>query len=481
MTAPDRVVVVVGAGFCGAAVAAHLLTRGAGRHRLHILIADKSGRMGRGLAYGTRSEQHVLNVPVGRMSALAALPDDFLRFVTEQDPGVTAASFVSRQLYGEYLEFVLERAARAAAPGVTLERVVTEVTGAAPTADEARAVVTFDDGRRVVADRVVLAVGNYAPAHPSLDDRAFLQHPAYVGDPWLPGALEVVRRDVPVLLIGTGLTMIDIALELRARGRTAPMIAISRRGLLPQPHRDHGAPPDPLALPRTLVDGPPTAHHHARAVRAWIRELAAAGIDWRDAFVALRPATAALWHRLDARERARFLRHLRPFWEVHRHRAAPRPAALLARMIQDGELQAVAGRLLAIEGGAEGGLEIALRRRGQAEPSALAVGAAVNCTGPCTDVHTLDEPLVDALRAQGILRPDALGLGAEVDAGGGLVDASGVPSRVFAVIGPLLRARDWEATAVPELRVYAERVAQRIADELGAEVRSPEAAGSLAP
>ncbi len=261
------------------------------------------------------------------------------------------------------------------------------------------------------------------------------------------------------------------------------MIAISRRGLLPQPHRDHGAPPDPLALPPALLDGPPTAHHLMGAVRAWIRDLAAAGIDWRDAFVALRPVTAALWHRLDTRERARFLRHLRPLWEVHRHRAAPRPAALLGRMIQDGELEPVAGRLLAIAGATDGasggGLEVAVRRRGQAAAGTLSVGAVVNCTGPCTDVRTLDEPLVRALRTQGILRPDALGLGAEVDAAGALVDSTGLPSRVFAVIGPLLRARDWEATAVPELRVYAERVARRIADELAGPVSAR--SGSAAP
>jgi uncharacterized NAD(P)/FAD-binding protein YdhS len=318
----------------------------------------------------------------------------------------------------------------------------------------------------VVADRVVLAVGNYAPAHPPLGDPAFIQHPSYVGDPWLPGALEVVRRDRPVLLIGTGLTTLDIALDLRARARTAPMLAVSRRGLLPHPHRDHGGPPPPLAVPRELFDGPRTAYHHARAVRAWIRELAGRGIDWRDAFVALRPVTAALWQRLDTRERARFLRHLRPFWEVHRHRAAPRPAALLGRMIQDGELQPIAGRLVAIDP-ADAGLLVRLRRRGQSGLTALAVGAVVNCTGPCTDVRSLDEPLIDALRAQGILRPDALGLGAEVDAGCALVDAAGRSSRVFAAVGPLLRARDWEATAVPELRVHAEKVAERLSQELG--------------
>lgn len=458
-------VVVVGAGFCGAVVAARLLTRGAGAHRLRVLITDKSGRMGRGLAYGTRSEQHVLNVPVGRMSALEEDADDFLRFARQQDTGITPASFVSRQLYGEYLEAMLERAACTAAPGATLERRVCDVTHATPTDDGHGVVLTLDDSEQVVADRVVLAVGNYAPAHPRLADQAYVGSPTYVGDPWIPGALEVVRRDRPVLLIGTGLTMIDIALELRSRGRTAPMIAVSRRGLLPQAHRGHGSAPPPLALPPDLLDHA-TAYHQMRAVRAWIGELDAAGVDWRDALVALRPLTAAMWHRLDRPERARFLRHVRPFWDVHRHRAAPRPAALLDHMIADAELEPMAARLIAIRPVPDG-FEVELRRRGQVDLSSIEVASVVNCTGPCTDVRTLDDPLVGALRGQGLLSPDAHGLGVEVDDREALVDAHGAPSTAFVVVGPLLRARDWEATAVPELRAVAHRVATRLCDELG--------------
>src|SRR5262249_5552012 len=154
-------------------------------------------------------------------------------------------------------------------------------------------------------------------------------------DPWTPGALEVVSRDRPVLLIGTGLTMLDVALDLGSRGRIAPMHAVSRRGLLPLPHRPTGVPPTFEHRPTDIETGPPSVRHYLPSVRAHVCRMAAEGVDWRDVVTALRPITPTLWRRLDTRERARFLRHVRPFWEVHRHRAAPRPAALLARMIAE--------------------------------------------------------------------------------------------------------------------------------------------------
>jgi uncharacterized NAD(P)/FAD-binding protein YdhS len=465
----ERVIVIVGAGFCGAVVAAQLLGRCTGRVR--ILLVNKQGRMARGLAYGTRSEQHVLNVPAGRMSAFPHADDDFLRFAQRQDAAITEGSFVSRQLYGEYLEHVVERAVAAAAPGVTLERVVDQVCDVAMTPDGSRALVTFERGARVLADHVVLALGNYAPAQPRLAGD-FAASERYVGDPWRMGALDAVPRDQPVLLIGTGLTMLDIALELRSRGRTAPMIAISRRGLLPEAHRGTPHPPEPIVAPPGMVDGPATALAYLRAVRGHVRALAASGVDWRDVLVALRPLTPLLWQRLDERERGRFLRHLRPYWEVHRHRAAPRPAALLERMGKDGELQVIAGRLVAIDS-ADGGLAVRLRRRGAHDHERMTCGAVVNCTGPCTDVRNLDEPLMNALRWHRLIRADRHGLGVDVGADGALIDARGGASSVFFAVGPLLRGRDWEATAVPELRTHAAQVATRLATALaGADARA---------
>jgi len=460
-TDPVPTVVIAGAGFSGTVTAAQLLRLARGP--LRVVLVNRSGRIARGLAYGTRSEQHVLNVPAGRMSAFVDDEGHFLRFAQRCDPAIAGGSFVPRQLYGEYLESLLDEAARQAATGARLERLVDEIADVEVMG--AGLEITLGSGRRLRADRMVLAVGNYTPADPPLADPSFFDSDRYVRDPWVPGALEVAARDQPVLLLGTGLTMLDIALDLRSRGRSAPMHAVSRRGLLPQPHRASTPPPTFEHRPPDIDRVPPTAVDLLRAVRRHVRRAADAGLDWRDVIAALRPVTPALWRRLDQRERARFLRHLRVWWDVHRHRAAPRPAALLQRMIEDGELVVHAARIVAITARG-GGVEVTIRRRGAGAEERLAVGAVVNCTGPQSDIRRLDDPLMNALRRRGLVRSDPLGLGIDVDVVGALLDANGRALPSLLHVGPLLKARDWEATAVPELRVHAAAAARAILDTL---------------
>jgi uncharacterized NAD(P)/FAD-binding protein YdhS len=472
-----RTVVVIGAGFSGTLAAAHLLRQGIGAP-LRVVLVNRSGPIARGVAYGTRSEAHVLNVPAGRMSAF---PDDegsFLRFARRHDPAVTGGSFVPRHLYGQYLEEVLREAARDAAPGAVLEHGVGDATAITP-ADGGRAEVRFGGGRAVLADRVILAVGNYAPADPHVADSSFFASPRYVRDPWLRGALGVVGARDPVLLVGTGLTTVDIALELWNRGVRAPMHAVSRRGLLPQPHRVPGAPPTFAHAPPDIATGPATARHYLASVRRHIRRLAAQGEDWREVIGSLRPITPALWRRLDVAERARFLRHVRPYWEVVRHRVAPAPAAAFAHLVETGALMVHQGRLARFDLD-DDGVAVTIQPRGRAEPVTLRVAWVINCTGPSCDLRSLHDPLIDSLLARGLLRPDPLALGLEVSDDLALIDAAGAPSQVLYYVGPLLKARDWEATAVPELRVHAAHVAQVVARSLQGRAR-PEAHGPHAP
>jgi hypothetical protein len=167
---------------------------------------------------------------------MSAFPDDegsFLRFAQAHDPALTGGSFAPRHLYGKYLEQVLHDAARDAAPGTVLEHVVGDATSIVLAADGAGATVSFGGGPAVVADRVILAVGNYAPADPRVADTSFFGSPRYLRDPWVRGALGVIGARDPVLLVGTGLTTIDIALDLWNRGLRAPMHAVSRRGSCP--------------------------------------------------------------------------------------------------------------------------------------------------------------------------------------------------------------------------------------------------------
>ncbi len=405
------------------------------------------------------------------MSAFADDEDDFVRFAQARDATVTGGSFAARRLYGEYLAFVLERARRAPAPETTLQHIAGEAVSVAPTVDGTRAIVGLRSGERIVADRVVLAQGNYAPVDPQAADDAVIASAAYVRDPWAGDALARVRDDAPVLLFGTGLTMLDVALDLADRAPRASLLAVSRRGLTPFSHRANTTPPTYAHLPPELVACEPTAVAYLRGVRRHVRRVAAAGVDWRDVVASLRPVTPRLWEALPIAERARFLRHVRSYWEVHRHRAAPELVRRLDELRAAGRLTIIAARLTSLRLSADG-IEVVMRRRRAKESERLTVGTLINCTGPNGDVRSIPDPLVSDLRRRGLIRPDALGLGVDVADDYAAIDARGRGSRVLYVTGPLLRARWWEATAVPELRVHAARVAGVLLRQLSDEERT---------
>ncbi len=457
-------IAVIGAGFSGTMTAVHLLRRGL-PGGLRVLLVNRSGLMARGVAYGTRSAEHVLNVPAGRMSALPDDEESFVRFARRHDPTVKGGSFVSRRLYGDYLGSLLDGAAASAPVGTSLERLVSTIVDLRPVESESAVDMDLADGRILRVDRVVLSLGNHAPANLPIADNGFYESPRYIRDPWTPGALDAVPTDRPALLIGTGLTMLDVVLSLRARGHQKSLHAVSRRGLLPQAHRVPGAPPTFEFVPPGLEAGPATARAYLHAVRSHVKALAPRAIDWRDVIASLRPSTPALWQRLPLAERARFLRHLRPYWEAHRHRTAPESAAALRAEIEKERLIVHAGRLLSLTEHRDG-LLVTLRPRGSAAPKTLEVSAVVNCTGPESDTRTLQEPLIAALRRRGLLQPDPLRLGVEISPDYALLNESGRASPVLHYVGPFLKSRDWEATAVPELRVHALRLAQLLSTTL---------------
>jgi uncharacterized NAD(P)/FAD-binding protein YdhS len=457
-------VVVVGAGFSGTMTAVHLLRSRIGAP-LRLVLIDRRGPAGRGVAYGTRLEAHRLNVPTAAMSALPDDPESFLRFARRRDPAVIGGSFLPRRLYGEYLEHTLS-AAEAEAPATTrLDRIVDDVCGIDIDRAAPGMVVRLGRGDAQRADRVVLALGNSPPAIPPTRTPAFYASARYVRDPWAPGALTDVRSDDRVLLIGAGLTMVDVVLDLEARGVTAQIHVVSRRGLLPQSHRSPAVAPTREHLPPGLDHEPATAIGYLRAVRRHVRRLAPLGIDWREVIGALRPATPDLWRALDDRERSRFLRHARPFWEAHRHRAAPAAWERVEALRAAGRVVVRAGRILQYAERADG-VDALVQARGGRTAECLSVTRVINCTGPAGDLSAVEDPLWHALLAAGMLRPDRHRLGVETAPDGTLLDHKGAPIPNFYYVGPLLRATHWEATAVPELRCHAARVAEHVAHSL---------------
>jgi uncharacterized NAD(P)/FAD-binding protein YdhS len=445
-------IAIIGAGFSGTALAVQLVSRAL--TPLDVLLINRSGPMARGLAYGTNSASHILNVPAARMSLFPDRPDDFLRFAQTRDPALRPGDFVLRSLYGQYLETRLYDSVSTARPDVRLRHVPAQVTDLEARVDGVT--LTLLSGEQLRVDVAVLATGNFSPATPA-PLQAIQTDPRYIQDPWAPGALASVQQNAPVLLVGTGLTMFDVALELESRGHQGSMLALSRRGLLPQPHRDNANPPPSIELPASLRE--------ARCIRTLCAEVrglvecfAQEGYDWRDTIAALRPVTPALWKQLPEKERARFLRHLVPYWEVHRHRAAPPVAARVDTLRADGRLAVVAGRLLDAQ--REGDLlRVTYRLRGEAYSSTLAIGHVVNCTGPQSDIKQLKESLFANLLHRGLLQPDPFGLGVLTDGHFAPLDARGTPVQRVRVIGPMLKADLFESTAVPELRVHAESLA----------------------
>ncbi len=427
---PDPIpsVAIVGGGASGTLAAIHLLRAAPVR-----VVLVEPGAPGRGVAYATPSVAHVLNVPAGKMSAFPDAPTGFLDWLRAGPlPEATASTFAPRALFGRYLDETLAHTSRAAAPGAAL-RIVRDMA----TSVDASGVVRLATGETLRADRVVLALGQSAPAALSV-----LEGLSVVADPWASGALEGVRGRV--LLVGTGLTMADVALVLSERGVSA-MTAVSRRGLVAQGHAPPTGPPVEapeigLALAETL-----------RAVRA------AAQTDWRAAIDALRPTTAARWAAFSDAERRSALRHLRPFWDVHRHRAAPPVAEALAAMRASGILTVLAGRLAAAEVRPEG-VAVHIARRGGGDVEVL-VDHVVLCTGaqPATGA-----PVIAGLVATGAAVPDALGLGIETDASGALIGADGQASDVLVALGPLRQGTLWESTAIPEIRAQAAALAARL-------------------
>ena len=469
---PAYEVAIVGAGFSGSLTAIQLLAAsqdGGGPPASIALIERELSAFGRGVAYGTPCPRHLLNVPAGKMGAFPDQLDGFLRWL-ETHPEVTAelgfkeinaGSFVPRVLYGKYVASLLDHAA--ARSDGRLRRIAGETVDIVPigSGGDGPLQIELADGRCLRANRVVLALGTFPPGDPRLRDTRFHRSPRYLYSPWSAETHERLAVPGDVLILGSGLTGLDLLLTLQNRKQSGTLHVLSRHGLFPQPHRA-GLSPWPAFL-RT-GELPTTVRAMLRIVRAQIALAGAQGNDWRAVVDALRPFAQEFWQRLNQAERRRFLRHLRARWEPHRHRAAPEVLAVKEALERSGKLVCHRGRIeriAEVDGG--GALEVIFQPHGKGGGrETLRVNYVVNCTGPECNYHRLGDPLVASLFSRGLARPDALMLGLDVAADGALLDVNGTASRRLFTLGSSQKGRLMETTAVPELRVQARDLAVRL-------------------
>jgi uncharacterized NAD(P)/FAD-binding protein YdhS len=463
-TAQTADVLIIGGGLSGTLLAAQLLRQPGCRR---ILVVEPRSELGRGEAYSAIEPGHTLNGNAARMSIDPDNADDLTEWLTafiaaggwpesaEQQVPV-AELFPPRGVFGLYAQQRLAEAQEAGASrGSIVEHVRGEVVDLQVDTGQVR--VTLADGQLLQANFAALATGMYAAARTPQRQSSGLNAAAI--DPWDVSAMTRLDPGARVLIIGSGLTMVDALVSLQRAGHRGPITIYSRHGLLPQVRRQPPTWPDfldenhDIRSPRQLL----------RALREQCALAQSLGIDWQAPLDTVRANIGRLWHQASDLQRRQFVRHVRPWWESHHHRSPPQSAALLASLVAQGRVSIKAASMQGVETLASGQLQICLRYRGQSQPCSVIGDALINSTGIEYDWRRVDRPLPRQLLARGLVQPGPLALGIAADRGGAVLDAQGsVSSRLFA-LGPPLRGMWWESTAVTDVASQAKALAQRLA------------------
>jgi uncharacterized NAD(P)/FAD-binding protein YdhS len=445
-------VLIVGGGASGVLLACHLL-RGADAD-LHVTLIEKRSAIGRGMAYSTAQPGHLLNVRATNMSAYADDPLHFCRWLAARggetcDGQGRPPLFAQRYLYGVYISELITP--YLAGEDAKLAIVHGEARSLSTGAQGVR--IELDDGRQIEGDVAVLATGH---------DEIARGGPACYVSPWESPSDAGIDKDASVLIRGTGLTMVDFVISLRAAGHRGPIYAVSRRGLLPQPHRQVEA----LPVDRSEIPFGASLVTLWRWLRRRAKEEVARGGDWRSVVDGIRPFTWEIWKQLPFDSKQRFLRHARAWWETHRHRMAPEIEAEINAALASGQLRILAAKTAAVEP-SQAGARVTYRRRGRSETETLAVSRVAECTGVYTDPLATTNRLLKQLLDRGLARPDPLGIGIDVDDICAVRDRSGTASPLLYAVGPLTRAAFWEIMAVPDIRVQCAELARHLQARLG--------------
>jgi len=435
-------IVIVGGGATGAIFAAHLL-KVSDVNR--IVLVEKRGKVGRGLAYSTTLPDHLLNVRAQNMSALPDDPGHFVRWLTERDlmNPKEPFFFAPRKVYGDYLEDLL-READAEHPG-RLQIISDEVISAIPQASGVE--VELASGQTLQASRLVLATGHDIEPLNRDEISVRMDTPE---DTDLP-------PDVPVLIMGSGLSMVDAVLSLETRGHRGPVTVVSRRGLLPQ----RQVLPHPIPFTENDIPFGLEPSRFLGWLRDRVRKHVQAGGNWRDVVDGLRPYNQRIWKRWPEPSRKIFLRHAKAWWDTHRHRMAPEVHDRIQAAMQEGRLAIRAGRILRTQkAGAD--FTVTLRPRGSQQEETLRVARVYDCTGIIRNIEDSSRAILRGLVEAGLAKADPLRLSLNVTRDCRLIGRDGKASDRLYALGPLTRSEFFEIDAVPEIRVQAAELARKL-------------------
>lgn len=433
---------IIGAGFSGTALAANLAQRANGP--VKITLFDKSGIFGAGPAYSTPYHYHLLNVRAQDMSALTDKPMHFVNWLmqyphedTYSEPGLSLAEqFVPRKLYGQYLQHLLHEIARL--PSMReFEQVKKEVIDVS--FEEDAWCLLLADGEKQYVDKVVLALGNNPAAAFPFPVSTDIQT---ISNPWDYRAIETIPTTDPVLIIGTGLSMIDAVLSLRHHQHVGPIHILSRHGLLPLPHTHFKNHPN---LSKEMLASKLSSL--TKQLRRLCQEHIGQGGDWREMIHAFRSRLPSLWDEASDQEKLKFLRHVLPYWNIHRHRVHHHIMQQLEQMQVTKQLHLWRGRVISVGDG-----KACIRPRHNMTVKEIPCRTLINCMGPTLEMRPTQQKLIQSLLEKRFIKLDNLKLGIKVATSGAVLNNQQQVSATMFALGAPTKGTTWEISAVPEIR-----------------------------
>ncbi|KAA3436178.1 FAD/NAD(P)-binding protein [Rufibacter hautae] len=455
-------IAIVGGGLSGTLTAIHLL-RAARTPTTVYLIEKEARKLHRGVAYSSSLPFQPLNVPAARMTLFPEVPDHFVDWLREHQTSyasqlptpVTQEAFIPRCIFGDYVEDCLASAEAKACEGVKLVRVNQEVISLEQKSGGPSFVVSLTTGSWLMVQKVVLALGNLPPADIPISNRAFYGCSLYKASPWSPEILDELPLQAPLLLLGSSLTMVDLVGSLIKKGHQGKIYVVSRHGLLPQAHQVDTV-PYPLAPVR--LQNPLSPLKAMRLLRKEIRKAAQEGYSWHSVVDALRDSLSGIWQNFTLQEKKQFLRHVKPYWEIHRHRMPLASSLMLQQLQEKGQLVVKAASLVDLYSNGRVA-QVKIRERHSAETHMLEVGMVINCTGPLCDYTKSQDPLIQHLQEQGMIQADELKMGITATKEGNILNAAGLPVENLFTIGPPMKGMLYESTALREIRQQAASLA----------------------
>jgi uncharacterized NAD(P)/FAD-binding protein YdhS len=453
---------IIGGGFTGTMLASQLIEKS--NTPFEIIIIAKKETFIKGIAYNPYSKKHLLNVITSKMSAYPNLPNHFLDWVMkmpdfkDKDQTLIANSFLPRYLYGEYLIDIWKNTeSNAKSKNITITFCDNEVIDL--NLKKNTISLTLDNKSELIINQCIIATGNNLPGNPSIKNNNFYTNKNYFQNPWSADSVKNIKSNLPVLIIGNGLTMVDTVFGLIENNFKEEIYSISPNGFNILPHRHNGLKytklTEELKENMRLYDLVKLVNKHIKISRSF-------GVSAEPIIDSLRPYSQKIWQSFTDEEKKLFMQRIRHLWGVARHRFPVHSHDKIQQLRIDGKLHIYAGKIVDINETGEC-VTVEYFDKKEKQNKKIKVSRVINCTGPETNLMNLDGNFLKNCLQKGIIKQDNLKLGISANTQTfQVINSIGEAHKNLFTLGSNLKGELWESTAVNELRDQAEQLAEQL-------------------